>query len=243
MKLTCIVIDDELHAISELTDLINNDLNLSLKKTFLNVDDAIQFLNDEGGVDIIFSDINMPEISGLDAAKLLQPLCRFLVFVTAYREHALTAFQENAAGYLVKPVDEQSFFKLIKTFLSNDHLLLSNNLVEQQGVLFIKGDSKNKFIKVDLKSIKFIEAHLNYSMIYLNDGSNFLTYLILHRFEVKLRPSKLFLRVNRSNIISMLYFKEINGNKVYLNTGETFVIGNGYKAELFSFLKKRSLNF
>lgn len=243
MNLTCVVIDDELHAISELADLIGSNSHLELKQTFMNVEAAIEFLTAEGNTDIIFCDINMPRMGGLEAAKLLHPFCRFLVFATAFREHALTAFQENAAGYLVKPVDEQSFLRLIKSFISKDQVLLSTSLIQQQGVFFIKGDRKNQLIKVEINKILSIQAHLNYSMIHLENGASLLTYLILHQFEVRLRPSKLFFRVNKSYIISMVYFKEINGNKVYLTTGESFVIGDKYKAALFSFVKKRSLNF
>src|SRR5690606_25366382 len=124
MPFTCIVIDDEPHAILELSELIEENSNLKLQKAFSNVFDAQKYLATEGSVDIVFSDIEMPDLSGLQAAQSLTSYCRFLVFVTAYRNHALQAFAEKCSGYLLKPVGSEEFVDLINRFRQQDQHLL-----------------------------------------------------------------------------------------------------------------------
>lgn len=252
MGLSCIVIDDEIHAIGELSDLIEDSSQLVLKRTFSDVPASIEFLEDEGSVDVVFCDINMPNMDGLTAAEHLQPFCRFLVFVTGYREHALEAFEKNAAGYLMKPISEDSFNKLINTFVLKDKEFLADNIIEKHGVFFVKGARKNEAIKVNIDEIKYIKSDLNYIVIHLEDNTNIMTYILLGDLEKRLKRFKQFFRVNKSTIISMRFFKKIEGNTIYLSVDQggklpldddSFTIGSKYKAALLSFIKERSLNF
>src|SRR5690606_3126134 len=249
MSLSCIIIDDEAHAKGELTDLIEDNDQLDLKKTFMEVTNAIEYLEDEGDVDVVFCDINMPNMNGLEAAKLLQRFCRYLVFVTGYREYSLDASGENASGYLVKPVNEQKFTSLMDSFLDKDKKLITYILIEKNGEFFVKGGRKNESVKIDLDEVRYITASLNYSLVHLSDNSQVMTYILLGDLDKKLKNFKQFFRINKSTIISMRFFRKIEGNRIYLkedklsSENESFTIGPKYKAALLSFIKERSLNF
>src|SRR5690606_33204765 len=217
MSLSCIIIDDEAHAIGELTDLIEDNDQLDLKKTFMEVTNAIEYLEDEGDVDVVFCDINMPNMSGLEAAKLLQRFCRYLVFVTGYREYSLDASGENASGYLVKPINEQRFTSLMDSFLKSDKKLITYILIEKNGEFFVKGGRKNESVKIDLDEVRYITASLNYSLVHLSDNSQVMTYILLGDLDKKLKNFKQFFRINKSTIISMRFFRKIEGKRIIYN--------------------------
>jgi len=242
MTFSCIIIDDEEHAIGELSELVERNPKLKLRGTFLDAEEAINYLMVEGGVDIIFSDIRMPKLTGLQAAKLLHSHCRFLVYVTAYRDHSLQAFEENASGYLLKPVNYVAFTELINKFLSQDNRSLSSFDIKNDNLLFVKGDQKNSYISIKTNEICYIKAELNYCNIITNDKA-YMTYMLLGQVEEKLKSASQFFRINKSIIISIDHIKNIEGNTVYLDNNESFVIGRKYQAAFFSLIKERSLNF
>lgn len=250
MSLSCIIIDDEAHAIGELSALIDANSNVELEKTFRNVPDSIEFLEDEGKVDVIFCDINMPDMDGLAAAELLHPFCRFLIFVTGYEEYALDAFGKYAVGYLLKPVDEEPFNERINMFITNDREFLADNIIEKQGEFFVKGGGKDELIRIDLDDIRYIKSAGNYCVIHFANSTKVITYGLLGDLEIRFKRFKQFFRVSKTTIISMRFFKKLDGNTIYLATGnklssesESFPVGTKYKAALLSFIKGRSLNF
>lgn len=247
MHFTCIVIDDEPHAILEISELVESSPDLKLIKTFSSARKAIEFVEGNGPVDIVFSDIEMPGLTGLQAAQELRPFCRFLVFVTAYRNHALQAFAENVSGYLLKPLGNDEFTELINRFKKQDEALLAsikhmNEERESDDVFFVKGGLKNSFIPIDLSSVQYIEAYANYSRIVMGQKSE-MTYMGIGQFSEQLKPFKIFFRINKSIIIGIQHIKAIEDNKVYLKSGEEFGIGRVYQASFFEFIKERSLNF
>jgi len=242
MAFSCIIIDDEMHAISELSELIARNPILKLMHTFLDVEEAINYLMTEGGADIIFSDIRMPKLTGLQAAKLLHPHCRFLVFVTAYRDHSLQAFEESASGYLLKPINFITLTELINKFIFQDNSLLSSFSIRNDKFIFVKGDQKKSYISIRTNEICYIKAELNYCTVVTNNKA-YMTYMLLGDVEEKLKNTKQFFRVNKSIIISIDHIENIAGNMVFLNNKLSFPIGGKYQAAFFSFIKECSLNF
>lgn len=237
--MTCIIIDDEPHAIEELAELCAEVPHLNLLQTFPDAKKAITYLQEVGHVDIIFSDISMSVLDGLEAAKIINDYCHFLVYVTAYREFALDAFGAKADGYLLKPVSYVSFTQQVAD-LNNKFLDIIRLQKEDQQFLFVKGGQKSSYIKIKISDIIYIEGLLNYITIYTTTGHE-ITYMGLKAIEDKLLPLDLFFRISKSIIISMNYLDRVDGSFIRLSRGETYRIGDKYKSAFLEFMRKHTL--
>ncbi|SDH17843.1 two-component system, LytT family, response regulator [Pedobacter terrae] len=239
MKLTSVVIDDEPHAAEELELLIGRTPGIENKKTFHDVSAAIEFLDDFGKVDIIFCDISMPEINGLDAGKILSGKCMFLIYVTAYREYALEAFGVNAAGYLMKPLSHATLIEKIDDLRKRTS---QKSLPEiEDGYILAKGSNKNSFNKIEISQIVYIEALLNYIKIYTTKEF-FITYVGLKDVEEILGQKQGFIRISRSVIISMRYLEKVEGNVLKLHDAPNFTVGETFRSDFYALLKRHSIN-
>lgn len=119
MSLNCIIVDDEWHGINLLAEIIEDYPMLNVKKTFFEAEEAIEYLKQEGDIDLVFSDIGMPKLDGLSAAKDYVKYCQHLVFVTGYRHLFKEAFQQKASGILLKPVFSEDFENLMNELIVN----------------------------------------------------------------------------------------------------------------------------
>lgn len=239
MTMSCILIDDEPHAIDELSDLIAQVPHLNLLQTFSDARLAIAYLQEIGHVDIIFSDISMAVLNGIDAAEILNNYCHFLVYVTAHRVYAPEAFEAKADGYLLKPVSYLAFRQKIEDLSSRFSDIIRLQRDEQQ-FLFIKGGQKSSYIKVKYSDVVYIEAMLNYIMIHTTSGHE-ITYIGLKAMEDKLQDMDIFFRINKSIIISLNYLDRVDGNIARLATGQSYQIGDKYKSVFLEFLRKHTL--
>ena len=237
--MTCIVIDDEPHGIEELCDLIAQVPHLNLLERFSDARLAMAYLKEESHVDIIFSDINMPVLNGIEAAEIMKNYCHFLVYVTAYRDYAPEAFESKADGYLLKPVSYLAFRQEIEDLDRKFQNIIKLQRDENQ-FLFIKGGQKSSFIKIRYSDIIFIEAMLNYIMIHTTTGHE-ITYMGLKAMEDKLQLMDVFFRINKSTIISLNYLDRVDGNTARLSNGQSYQVGEKYKGVFLEFLKKHTL--
>src|SRR5690606_22341121 len=158
MGYSCIIIDDEPHAIGTLNDLIEKYPQLTVAAALLNIQSALSHLNEKGAEDVIFSDISMPELNGLEAANILNDHCRVLIFVTAHPDYSLQAYRHHAAGYLLKPVSFITLVELIDTLIKKDQVFFQSPPAgqtavpaEQEDLIFVKGNRKNKFYRINVK--------------------------------------------------------------------------------------------
>jgi two-component system LytT family response regulator len=239
MIMSCIVIDDEPHAIDELSELIAQVPHLNLVETFSDARQAIAYLHETKHIDIIFSDISMAVLNGIEAAEILNNYCHFLVYVTAHRGFAPEAFQAKADGYLLKPVSYISFRQQAEDLSLKYQDIIRLQRDEQQ-FLFIKGGQKSSYIKIKYNDIVYIEAMLNYIMIHTTTGHE-ITYIGLKAMEDKLSVMDIFFRINKSIIISLNYLDRVDGNIARMANGESYQIGDKYKSVFLDFLKKHTL--
>lgn len=244
MNYTCIAIDDEPYALGAMNDLIDRCPHVSLNKTFSSVPEALEYLSEGDPVDIIFSDINMPDINGLQAARLFGPYCRFLVFVTAYPDHSLQAFNVRAAGFLLKPVGLLELTELISSFKKNDDALLAAAFAEpaDEHSIFIKGGMKNQYVRVNINDIVYIKADLNYNWIYTTTTKHY-TYASLSSLAEKLEKKGIFIKVSKSVLVSTIHIEKVDGNTVHLSNKDCVTIGATFKASFHEFVKRHSINF
>jgi len=228
-KFNCVIIDDEPIAIRVIQEHLNKFEGFQCVQTFTKALDAIQVLNKEK-IDLLFLDINMPGISGIEFLKTLTNPPK-VIFTTAYRNFAVDAFDLDALDYLVKPISFERFLKAINKFLSvsNPQKAISTEQKQEKDYIILKSDKKN--YKIQFNDILYIESLDNYIKVHTSEFS-IICYERLTAIEKEL-PNSDFIRIHRSFII--------NYSKVDLFTsafveiaGRKFAIGRNYREEVIN---------
>lgn len=231
--MTCIVVDDEPLARQGMEMNISQVSFLQLLGSFSNALAASDCLRKEK-VDLMFLDINMPELSGLDFLKSLRD-APLVVFTTAYPQYALESYELDAIDYLVKPIRIERFLKAVNK--AENHLRLlqqegSTNQVEkiEDDYIFIKAD--RKYFKIWFKNILYIEGLKDYVIIYTTDNK-IITSMNVKTIAAQL-PVAIFARVSKSYIVNILHITSFDTELVYIKNNE-IPLGQSFKDD---FLKQ-----
>lgn len=230
-KINCIIIDDEPLGRDLVESFAKEISYLNILGIFENPLTALSFL-EENPVDLVFSDIEMPKINGLDFLRTLENPPVF-IFITAYREFALDGFDTGATDYLVKPVRFDRFLKAVQK--AKKHIDLkknSSNLQNENDKIFIK--SEGKIIKILLSEILYIEAQGDYLNV-MTTSEIYSTQMTLTSMEDSLQNKKFF-RVQRSFILNLDFVRSIHGNMVELLNGKSISVSVNKKEELCKLL-------
>lgn len=237
MNLKCVIIDDEQHAIDILTDHIAEMPSLTLIKTFTSPVQALTEISLQDEIDLLFMDIDMPGINGIDLAKSIRERVKYLIFTTAHPDYALQAFDVQSDQYLLKPISIAKFALGIDRILKKEANNTINNPkeIEPAAALYVKGDHKYAFYNIAIDDILYIKALQNYIQITTKTESH-ITYLTLKEIEKALEMHP-FIRVNKSNIIAKAAIRKVDGNIIRLVNNEMIQIGEGYKEAFFSYVQ------
>jgi len=231
LKWNCIVIDDEQHAIDTLAGYIAQVPDLDLIQTYTSPVKALAEINDHGRIDLIFMDIDMPGISGLELSKLIRGKTNYLVFTTSHQKYAIEAFEVQADQYLLKPV---SLAKFLSTM---DRLMLdprSKLKFPEEKTIYVRVEKKGKWIPVELETITLIEGETNY--IHIHTTAEKLTvYLTMKEMEETLKSDPNFIRVHKSYIVSKRSIAGISGNVITMKDKSTLTIGESYKESFMDY--------
>lgn len=233
----CIIVDDEPLAREAVEILIRRNDSLILKKTFNNSESALAYM-EENTIDLIFLDIQMPHINGLEFARKL-PYNVLIIFTTAYTEFALDSYEVEAIDYLIKPIKFERFQKAIEKAYTYRSLLITaeKEKIEEVATDFIIVKSERKYYKVQLSDILYIEGLKDYVIIHLPEN-RIITKMNLKAIHEKL-PRNLFLRINKSFIVNMQHIHSFDNNDVFINE-HIIAIGNAYRNTFFElFLQKK----
>jgi len=248
MKINSIAVDDEPLALDLTVAYINQTPFLDLIGSFTSAIDALTFLH-EHEVDLIFLDINMPGLNGMELARIItnskQNSPTKIIFTTAYNQYALEGYEVSALDYLIKPFNyinfltaankAQEFYKLIKS----DSLLVKEepvkDIADTEDILYVKVEYQ--YIKVSLKTILYIESLGDYIGIHLNNTDKPIMSLMTLKFiEEKLPPGQ-FMRIHRSFIISLDKIDAITRTSVQI--GKTLInVTDQYKEAFNQYLRK-----
>ena len=234
-KVRCVIIDDEKHAISLLKTYIGSMPNLELFKTFNNPLEALSGITAEDDIDIIFLDIEMPHLSGIELAKGLRPKARSIIFTSAYNR-SLEAFEVRANHYLLKPINLAKFTQTVMGIIDNE---LSKTNILGKNIKFFKTGEKGKLSRIDKQEILYFESAKNYVSMVTADKRE-LVYLTLKEVE-KIFRKDLFYRVHRSHVINADKIQKIVGNTINLGQGYQVQMGGTYKSNLLKFLEEKTL--
>lgn len=237
-NIKCIIIDDEPLALDLLESYVLKTPFLELMSKFTSPFEAMQYIT-ANKVDLIFLDIQMPGITGIEFSRILQNGPK-VIFTTAYSQYALEGFKVDALDYLVKPFNYQEFLKAANKALTWFGML--NKQPEERKVdaddnaIFVK--SEYKLLKIEYEKIIYIEGLKDYVKIYLTDHPRpVLTLMTLKSLEEKLTPHN-FMRVHRSYIVNLSKISIIERNRIVF--GSTYIpIADGYKEKFQTFLDKR----
>lgn len=219
MTIHCIALDDEPLALQVITQYCNKISYLQLDQVFTNPDDAREYLR-TNKVDLLFLDIQMPDINGLQFYKSLTTKPP-VVFTTAFKDYAVEGFNVDAIDYLLKPFEFDRFLKAIYKSKEYIEFLASQEL--QMSSIYVKVNYE--MMKINLKDIELIEALDDYIKIHIKPYP-VLTLMTLKGILEKL-PENLFARIHRSYIIPLQRVEKFSKNKVVVS-GKEIPIGSSY---------------
>lgn len=234
----CILVDDEPLALLQLQKYVGQVPFLECVKACSCATEAMEALS-EVEADVMFVDINMPHINGLQlVGSLSKP--PMIVFTTAYSEYAIEGFKLDAVDYLLKPISFESFMKAVNKV----HELYSLRHKAQQAYteessieddcLFVKSDYR--FLRIPIADIKYIESMSEYVRIYVEGYTKPIISLISMKKIEDFLPSSSFMRVHRSYIVNLKKIMEVSKMRIVYN-GDVFVpIGDMYKDKFFEYI-------
>lgn len=234
MKTKCLIVDDEPLALKVIASHVSKIPSLELVGTCNNAVEALDALM-KNAVDIVFLDIEMPEITGIDLIKSMKKIPA-IIFTTAYRDFALDAYELDAIDYLLKPISFERFFKSISKYYQwkgGDHLEVRGSKQDQQEESFIYVRSDRKVVKIVLSDIHYIESLKDYVKIHTNDEV-IITKERISTLEEKL-PQSQFIRTHRSFLVAIKSIKAFTAETIEIKNSE-IPIGRTYKSSVLSFL-------
>lgn len=232
----CITIDDEPLALKQIASYISKTPFLELVKACDSAFEALDVLNKEP-VDLMFVDINMPDLNGMEFVKSLENKPQ-VVFTTAYSEYAIEGFKVDALDYLLKPIGYPDFLKAANK--AKNWFDLQTNKTEEEinsddDFLFIK--SEYKIVRIKFTDIKYIEGMREYVRIYLENNKPVMSLLSMKALEAQL-PDKDFMRVHRSFIVNLNKITTIERQRVIFDTDTYIPVSEQYKAKFQEYIDK-----
>ncbi|AXJ00300.1 two component transcriptional regulator, LytTR family [Cyclonatronum proteinivorum] len=222
--MNCLILDDEQVSRDILKKLISRVPQLKLVASCASALEAIDVLSDKS-VDLIFLDVEMPEISGIEFLNTLKskPL---VIFVTSKEEYAVKAFEHEAVDYLVKPLDFPRFLKAV----SKARDIFESRQTVQEGMnnLFVKKD--NQLVKIRFSDILYIEASADYMMIY-TEADRFIVHITMKALNDRL-PANQFIRVHRTYTVRLDKIEVVEDNTIVIRK-KAIPVGGSYRDVLF----------
>lgn len=240
----CIAIDDEPLALRQIRSYIERCEQLELVATCRSAIDATKIIQEQS-IDLIFVDINMPDLNGIDFVRSLTGN-HYVIFTTAYPEFALEGFKLNAIDYLLKPFSMDEFMKAVNKVLSLVDLVerchaaesaVANNEAQSddQGFLSVKADYKTQLVRIS--DIVYLESAGEYVRLHIEGSSTITTLFRLKNMETAL-PQESFLRVHRSYIVNLKRISSYTKGRIFLDNGEYIPLGENYKERFFEYFNE-----
>ncbi|QDO94949.1 response regulator transcription factor [Formosa sediminum] len=246
--LSCVIVDDEPMALNLVESYVDKTPFLKLKKKCGSAIEAVEYLQNEN-VDVLFLDIQMPDLTGLELSKMVSKDTR-IIFTTAFDQYALEGFKVEALDYLLKPFDYAEFltaankartwFNLlhVSSTSKNAHKILTDSS-DKKEFLFVKSEYKQ--LRIKLSDVLYFEGLKDYIKIWLKDNPKpILTLMSLKSLEEEL-PKSEFMRVHRSFIVSLKNIEVIERSQIIINK-QRITVSEQYKPTFLEFINQNSLN-
>lgn len=238
MNLRCIAVDDEPLALKQMVAYVEKTPFLELVGASTRAIEGLEMVNRETP-DLLFADINMPDLNGIELAKSLSKPC-MVIFTTAYSEYAIEGFKVDAVDYLLKPIGYSDFLKAANKAhqLHNLKHTTTESVSESDTHLFVR--SEYRLVRIPFSDIKYIEGMREYVRIHLSDGNAIMTLLSMKSLEERL-PKGSFMRVHRSFIVNLSKISIIERNRIVFDKNVYIPIGDQYKEAFDHYISKSFL--
>ncbi|GGF03936.1 LytR/AlgR family response regulator transcription factor [Hymenobacter cavernae] len=240
--ISCLIVDDEQSAIDILKMFIAKTPFLTLAASTTNPLEALGIVQSQP-IDLVFLDIHMPQLSGLDFMRLIKGKSK-VVLTTAYSEFAVEGFELEVLDYLLKPIAFERFLKAAQKALNTfatPSARWQAPAEESDDYIFVKTENKGKMVKIDFQDIIYVEGMKNYLSINTPDES-IVSLLNIKDLEERL-PAKSFMRVHKSYIVSLNKIKALDGNQILFKDIKAYVpLGETYRNAFFEALQKKVMN-
>lgn len=227
--LRCLIVDDELIAVKDIISNIEKLNFLTVEDTYSSAIEAADILK-KGKIDLMFLDINMPNLSELDFLESLDK-APLTILSTAYSEYALDGYSLNVIDYLLKPIAFQRFFQAAQKAqeIFQTQILLQNMEESNPNTFIRQGDS---FQKINWEDILYIEGMQNYLKLHLKDNKTRIIHQTMISLE-ELLPKDSFYRIHKSYLVNIYKIDSVSGGRLFIN-GEELPISKPRKEELFT---------
>ena len=231
--ISCLIVDDEAIARDILAAHLSKIKNVHVVSECKNALEAFNCINNHN-IDLVFLDINMPEISGISFAKSINKNIK-IIFTTAYRDYAVEGFELKAVDYLLKPITFERLLQAINTYFEvySDAKQDATSSVKKNDFIFVRAD--RKMIKIEFENIIYIESFSDYVKLHLNENT-IVTRETISAIEAKL-PSKNFIRIHRSFIVSLKHISSFTNEYVTVYN-KALTISRSYKKDVLNQLEQ-----
>jgi len=234
----CAIVDDEPLAVELLASYVKKIPFLELTGKYSNATDALRGVTEQP-VDLIFLDIQMPELNGLELSKMLPDTTR-IIFTTAFNQYAVDSYRINALDYLLKPISYADFLEACNKALQWFTLVQNNEnkseTSDEARSIFVK--SEYKLLQINLDDIRYIEGLKDYVKIYTEQSQHPILSLMNMKAMEQMLPASRFIRVHRSFIVSKEKIREIDRNRIVF--GDVYIpIGDSYKQAFQDFINSK----
>jgi DNA-binding LytR/AlgR family response regulator len=232
-NISCLIVDDEAIAREIIATHISKLDNITVVASCSHAMEALNVIRNHD-IDLIFLDINMPEISGISLAKSIPKHIK-IIFTTAYREYAIEGFELQAVDYLLKPISFERLLKSVNTYFDIHYKTNNTTVIKEENNPFMFVRSDRKMIKIDFNAIYYIESYSDYIKIHLNNET-VVTRETISAIEAKL-PVSQFLRIHRSFIVSIPKIDSFTNEYISINKND-LTISRSYKKEVLKQLEQ-----
>ena len=233
---TCIIVDDEPPAIRVIEKFISQLKGLELIASSSIALEGLELIQ-QNQPDIVFLDIQMPDLTGIQLSKLIDPNVN-IIFTTAYTQFAVEGFELNAVDYLLKPIAFPRFIEALEKVKKKKTLVKETSNLNNEEYFFVKTDGKNKFRKVKLSDILFAESIKNYVIIH-TEAEQLVTYNTLKNIQESLPQTK-FIKIHKSYIVALDKVEKTDNYEVWIN-GKDLPLGDTYRSEFFKRIHDKKL--
>jgi len=233
--ITCIIVDDEPPAIRLLQKYTEQLQDITCVATSTRAVDALALI-DLHKPDVVFLDIQMPDLTGIQLSAIIKDKVK-IVFTTAYPQFAVEGFEMNAVDYLLKPIPFNRFIAAVEKIRKQSPEPAFAKPVSEntEEYFFVKTDGKNRYQRIEVKDIYYIESIKNYLVIH-TVSEQVVTYNTLKYFEENL-PPQLFIKIHKSFIVSIGKIEKTDNAEVWVH-GKSLPLGNTYKNEFFDRIER-----
>ncbi len=243
MMYSCVVIDDETHAIEGIKKYIDNVPELKLVASYTDPLVALTEIGALGQIDVIFLDVDMPKITGIELAKEIRSMTHKLVFTTAHTKYAYDAFKADADDYLLKPYSLGQFLICINKLFpkTEQRQKVEEKTKNKDDFFFVKSREESpKLVKINYADILMVESKRNYVLIYTKH-KQVLTYMSLTEIVNSLHEHSDFIQLQRGFVVKKEAIESVDGHSVKIINGVELIVGENYRKDFGVFITEKWL--